>query len=133
MRRWKVVAAVAAGMALGTGIAWATIPGAAANPGSTRPVIRFTTRTLHPGGAPATFFASCDKPEVATGGGWRLSGAVHTPRGTAPVTTHGDGPLSPSSGHGAGTLPVGWEIVDATNLDYVDHAVTVYAICAPWR
>jgi hypothetical protein len=97
MRRWTAVAAIAAlGIAVGAGIAWASIPDAngvlhtcyknsgwrvidapaesckpsetplAVDPGAVRPVIRTETHTIHPGEG-HTFTAHCNAGEVATG------------------------------------------------------------------
>ncbi len=159
MRRWKTLLGVAAAsLAVGAGIAWATIPGAngvihtcfkanswrvidaaaetckpsetalAIDPGSVRAVIRAETQTIHPG-EEHTFTALCDPGEVATGGGWRLVGPL--PVGPPPVTVDGDVPQSASPEPSAGETPIGWKVIGAVNQDATDHDVTVFAVCAP--
>ncbi len=162
MRRWTAVAAIAAlVIAVGAGIAWASIPDAngvlhtcyknsgwrvidapaesckssetplAVDPGAVRPVIRTETHTIHPGEG-HTFTAHCNAGEVATGGGWRLVGPVPIfPPGTVWITTQGDVPQSSSPEPSAGEVPTGWKVIGAVNQDTDDHDVTVFAVCAP--
>src|SRR4051795_13083951 len=128
MRRWKAFAAFAlAGLVVGAGVAWATIPDSNGvihtcyktnglrvidapgvscgpsetaldfNPGAVRPVIRTHTETLVPGEV-ATFTAFCNPGEMATGGGWRLVG----PNPVGPLTVDGSVPQSSSPEPSAG-------------------------------
>jgi len=156
MKRWAVVAVAAVAMAVGAGIAWASIPDSNGvihtcykndkwyvinapsvacrpsqtplnfNPGAVRPVIRTFTETLAPGEV-ATFTAHCNVGEVATGGGWRLVGA--NPVG--PLTVDGSIPQSSSPEPSAGEVPIGWKVVGVHNADSVSHDVTAFAVCAP--
>ena len=158
MRPWKALLGVGAvGLALGAGIAWATIPdsngvihtcyktsgwrvidapGASCgpsetaldfNPGAVRSVIRTTTITLVPGEI-HTFTAFCNPGEVATGGGWRLVG----PNPVGPVTIDGSVPQSTAAPEPlAGQTPNAWKVVGAHNADSVSHDVTAFAVCAP--
>ncbi|MDX6504341.1 MAG: hypothetical protein QOE29_1466 [Gaiellaceae bacterium] len=99
-------------------------PGAA---GATNVVIRTFTQTLSPGGT-ATFTALCSAGEVATGGGWRLVGAV--PAGDPWVTVQGTVPQSSAPEPSAGETPIGWKVIGAVDHDTVDHDVTAFAVCA---
>jgi hypothetical protein len=159
MRRWKALAGVAvAGLVLGAGIAWATIPDSNGvihtcyknngwrvidsastscsasetafdfNPGSVRAVIRSETQTITPGSV-HTFTAHCLAGEVATGGGWRLVGP--TPGGSPWITVEGEVPQSSSPEPSAGEVPIAWKVIGVANQDTSDHDVTVFAVCAP--
>lgn len=156
MKRWSVVVVAVVAMAVGAGIAWASIPDSDGvihtcfkndkwrvidsasescrpsettlnvNPGAVHAVIRTETHTIHPGEG-HTFTAHCNPGEVATGGGWRLVGPV----GPVDITNQGIVPQSASSEPSAGEVPIGWKIIGAFNVDTEDHDVTVFAVCAP--
>jgi hypothetical protein len=102
-------------------------PGTPGAPGATNVVIRTFTQTLSPGGT-ATFTALCSAGEVATGGGWRLVGAV--PAGDPWVTVQGTVPQSSAPEPSAGETPIGWKVIGAVDHDTVDHDVTAFAVCA---
>ena len=157
MRRWAAIAGIAAvGVALGAGLAWASIPDSngvihtcykntkwrvinapshscdptetalSIDPGAVHPVIRTFTQTI-PSGGEATFTAHCNPGEVATGGGWRFVG--FNPVG--PLTVDGSVPQSSSPEPSAGQVPIGWKVVGVVNNDTITHDVMAFAVCAP--